>query len=306
MQVYIEKTMSHVVIDQDCENIKYTKATEVTFSTDARLNKCEFENNISIGIEKGCKYIEFSGCIFKKKVSIKSNNADSIRLRCNEKCYFRVLKINCRMDSIDIHQCEMRDFILIYTAGFVGLENNDIQNFYPHGKVQDYSGVTFINNRFGKDAEISDFDENDFEIRDFGVEVDLTNQYFYLSLLEHSDMRYNRDKYMECLYKMRLCSVQNHWGKIFLKITQGFCKPSLFFTYTVVFVFLFAILYKSLGVNSFDQALLISGNSFSTMGYPEEESFSCVIKFLCVFEALLGVVLAGCFVTSMITKYTMD
>jgi len=285
------------------------------------VSNCVFTKPVNIRLNESDSRIELDNCVFKQKVMIfyhggHVNNTQVVIRSCraNHICF------NHRIEDLELSNNVVYELDLQTTMGYVFMYSNTIYQVRPLERISDREEVSFYDNDFKEIFTIKELSEAEIEEKLLNVKCkkdlkeisngsDIHKKFFYDAILTKSDVKYNRNKYAEYLYKKRLASASNVGAKVLLHITKGFCYPMLFIIYLIAITLFFGCLYfhlapdESLG-SDIVNCMYYSGITITTLGYTEViNPIGGAIKILSVVESFLGVLLASCLLTSIINKY---
>ena len=283
-----------------------------------RFNNCVFLDDVKVRLRENKPRIEFSNCIFKGKVSFQviGNSSESVCVDIRS-CSINRLVIGSRLDDFGIAYSTINDLIMRVKSYNVLFERNIIYQFEPLEGVSERGELILFDNKF---KCLFDYDckSEEYLLKKPGNLIDDNSKYgkdvvkrnFYDTLLNNSDVKFDRNKRARYLFWKRFYSASNSFGKICIWLTGAFCFPILFLFYALFIIFLFGMAYFMVGVSNGDSITLLhamyySGITFTTLGYTEIVADTHqMIKLLSVIEAFIGVLISSSIITSFINKYS--
>lgn len=314
------ETIGHISTTND-EILWHCYKQELKIEVDSGytfFSNCAFLGDVQVILNKCKTRIEFSNCIFAGKVSFRVTG-DSNEYSCVDfiSCNINCLLVRSRLDDLRIAYSTINDLIMAVKSRFVFFDSNIIYQFEPLEGVAEGGELILLDNEFkclfDVDCKLEEYlfkspgKQFDDKIK---CKKDITKRNFYDALLKHSDLKFNRNRYAKYLFRKRLYSASNWFGKICVFLTGAFCFPLLFMLYAVLIIGIFGIAYYMIGgMDSSNitllHALYYSGITFTTLGYGEiAEDTHQIIKLLSVIEAFVGVLISSSIITSFINKYS--
>jgi hypothetical protein len=322
------------------ERIEYrNKVFDVSFLRIANAKEVRFVNCIFLGKllisqnhNDSCEiYIDY--CIFIKELKITgiensksiclvSVNAPRIRIEnnyvnsisCDSCSVVKFVVLDNQADEFRTFQCNI-SYPLISRNSFVSVsfpyKQIDIkkQKLFRKGEQCEKDVQAF--NCFLYDSKKLDFDSlSNSEKQQINIDT-------LRFMLEQSDINAYSTVKSHIRYLEAVESHESFFGKIVLCIFGALLKPArvFFVILAVLLIFGFAYQIPSLLFNApgekclvlrnltFIEAIYYSGIKFTTVGYGDI-SPTGIARIVAIIEGLIGILLSGAFLTSLIRKYT--
>ena len=187
-----------------------------------RFNNCVFLDDVKVRLRENKPRIEFSNCIFKGKVSFQviGNSSESVCVDIRS-CSINRLVIGSRLDDFGIAYSTINDLIMRVKSYNVLFERNIIYQFEPLEGVSERGELILFDNKF---KCLFDYDckSEEYLLKKPGNLIDDNSKYgkdvvkrnFYDTLLNNSDVKFDRNKRARYLFWKRFYSASNSFGKI--------------------------------------------------------------------------------------------
>lgn len=329
-----ENSEVEILIDKDIKNYDLSEGRifedtvefEKKFVTVDMLNlrdpkKIIFKDCIFAGevhISMHTESITILNCIFLDILNISSDNSKLDIFSSG----ISMLNIQCNID-INISYCN------IYKLRFQNANiksrcffNNNIEHFSSFatnyiGEIFDYSQINmkYLTNIkcFGQENFNKDYlFQSVVNINHVNIENVLNNTLDFI--IQNTNIKYDKQSLNKLIYSKTYNSQIDNANKFLVKISGGFCKPSIWFLYAFMVVIIFSFLYlipafqfniqeNLTTMPNLLKSLYFSCVTFISIGH---ETINPVYfsKILVVIESLLGIIIIDSLLVSLVKKYT--